>query len=77
MAIIKCLECGKEVSDKARVCPYCGMPIDTNVYCPKCGSSNVQVISGASKAASVLAFGILAANKVKSSYKCKSCGHKF
>lgn len=47
MAIIKCPECGKEVSDKARVCPYCGIPIDTNVYCPKCGSSNVQVISGA------------------------------
>ena len=49
MAMIKCPECGKDVSDKARSCPNCGNPIDTNVYCPKCGSSNVKVISGASK----------------------------
>lgn len=47
------------------------------IKCPECGSSNVSIISGASKAASVIAFGILAANKVKSSYKCKNCGHKF
>jgi DNA-directed RNA polymerase subunit RPC12/RpoP len=24
MAIIACKECGKEVSDKAAVCPHCG-----------------------------------------------------
>ena len=77
MALITCPECGNQVSDKAKTCPNCGIPIDTKVCCPNCGSSDVQIISGASKAASVLAFGILAANKVKSSYKCKSCGHKF
>ena len=77
MAMISCPECGKQVSDKAKACPNCGTPIDTRTYCPKCGSSNVQIISGASKAMSVMAFGILAANKVKSSYKCKNCGHKF
>ena len=27
MAIIKCPECGKEVSDKAKVCPNCAYPI--------------------------------------------------
>ncbi len=27
MAMIKCPECGKEVSDKANSCPNCGMPI--------------------------------------------------
>lgn len=27
MALIKCLECGKEVSDKALQCPNCGVPI--------------------------------------------------
>ena len=27
MALIKCEECGKEVSDKAQVCPNCGAPI--------------------------------------------------
>ena len=27
MALIKCPECGKEISDKAESCPQCGMPI--------------------------------------------------
>ena len=27
MALIKCSECGKEVSDKAQSCPNCGCPI--------------------------------------------------
>lgn len=31
MAIIKCSECGKEISDKAKVCPNCGCPND-NIY---------------------------------------------
>ena len=27
MALIKCAECGKEISDKAISCPYCGCPV--------------------------------------------------
>lgn len=27
MALIKCSECGKEISDKASTCPNCGMPL--------------------------------------------------
>lgn len=27
MALIKCVDCGKEVSDRAAVCPNCGCPI--------------------------------------------------
>ncbi|TGY91001.1 zinc ribbon domain-containing protein [Petralouisia muris] len=27
MALIKCSECGKEISDKATICPNCGMPL--------------------------------------------------
>ena len=27
MAMIKCPECGKEISSKAEACPNCGMPI--------------------------------------------------
>lgn len=27
MAMINCPECGKEISDKATVCPNCGCPI--------------------------------------------------
>ena len=28
MALIKCNECGKEISDKAKTCPNCGCPIE-------------------------------------------------
>ena len=28
MALIKCLECGAEISDRALECPKCGCPID-------------------------------------------------
>ena len=28
MALIKCSECGKEISDKAESCPNCGNPIN-------------------------------------------------
>lgn len=27
MAMIKCSECGKEISDKAKVCVNCGNPL--------------------------------------------------
>ena len=27
MALIKCIECGKEISDKAVACPHCGCPV--------------------------------------------------
>ncbi|WP_201723593.1 zinc ribbon domain-containing protein [Spirosoma sp. 209] len=30
MALITCPECDKEVSDKARACPNCGFPLDSN-----------------------------------------------
>ena len=29
MAMIKCPECGNEISDKAKACPICGCPIKT------------------------------------------------
>lgn len=28
MALIKCQECGKEISNKANACPNCGCPIE-------------------------------------------------
>ena len=31
MALIKCPECNKEISDKAKSCPYCGFPINNNM----------------------------------------------
>lgn len=37
MAIIKCPECGHDVSDKAKTCPHCGVDIAGNViHCPRC-----------------------------------------
>jgi len=77
MALIKCPGCGSNVSENARACPNCGEPIDTAVRCPKCGSKNTKVISGASKVFSVAMWGVFAANKVMSKYVCNNCGHKF
>ena len=77
MALIKCPGCGKDVSSNAAACPNCGEPIDTSVKCPKCGSKNTKVISGASKAMSIAMWGVFAANKVKSNYECLNCRHQF
>ena len=30
MALVKCPECGKDVSDKSKQCIHCGFPIETN-----------------------------------------------
>ena len=47
MALIKCPECGRQVSDLAESCPDCGFPVKeytlynqerAGIYCPKCGS---------------------------------------
>ena len=77
MALIKCPECGKQVSDQAPTCPSCGSPINTAIRCPKCSSANTKVITGASKAVSVALWGVFAANKVMSKYVCNDCKHKF
>lgn len=37
MALIKCNECGHEVSDKASVCPNCGCPLVKEKICTECG----------------------------------------
>lgn len=33
MALIKCTECGKEISDKATACPHCGCPVVSQTQC--------------------------------------------
>ena len=37
MALIKCKECGKEISDTADVCIHCGSPIEKTIICSECG----------------------------------------
>ncbi len=41
MALIKCPECGKEVSNNAAACPHCGCPLQSSSsvkICNNCGS---------------------------------------
>jgi len=37
MALIKCPECNKKISDKSENCPHCGHKND-NTTCPECGT---------------------------------------
>ena len=39
MAMIKCNECGKEMSDLAEKCPSCGCPNRPKKVCPECNES--------------------------------------
>ncbi len=47
MAIIKCPECGRQISDKAPTCPHCGVEIAGKITkCPHCGEvyfSNMEM----------------------------------
>lgn len=45
--------------------------------CPICSSTKIHKISLTNKAASALAFGVLAAGHVSKTYKCDTCGAKF
>lgn len=71
-----CKSCRKQISTHTEVCPHCGNQTGVHV-CPKCNSINTEIISGASKASSVFLFGVFAANKVMSKYRCRDCNHKF
>lgn len=71
-----CAACGSRISTKAEACPQCGEPTGIHI-CPRCGSANTKIITGASKATSIVLWGPFAANKVLSKYQCKDCGHKF
>ena len=43
MAIIKCPECGHQISDMAATCPNCGVQIKGNIVkCPHCGNAYIK-----------------------------------
>ena len=42
MALINCPECGKEVSDAAKVCIHCGFPLEKNALDAKVATINPQ-----------------------------------
>ena len=37
MALIKCSECGNEISSSAKFCPHCGLKNELH-FCPECGA---------------------------------------
>ena len=55
MALVKCKDCGKDVSTSALACPTCGCPIrsapvqqavSSGLACPYCGSSQIGKVRG-------------------------------
>ena len=90
MSLIKCPECGKDVSDKAVFCPNCGCPIKSYtkeiLCCPICGSKNLSSekkgFSGKKAVAGALltgGIGILAGTigSNDTMITCLKCGHRF
>lgn len=92
MALIKCPECGKEISDKAIACPNCGNPMNQQAQqeeylcCPKCGSRELHAehkgFSGGKALAGALAtggIGLLAGTigSRDTQITCLKCGNKF
>ena len=93
MALIKCPECGKEISDKALSCPNCGNPMNQQAQqqeeylsCPKCGSRELHAehkgfSGGKALAGAILTGGIgLLAGTIGSrdtEITCLKCGKKF
>jgi DNA-directed RNA polymerase subunit RPC12/RpoP len=89
MALIKCPECGKEISDKATACPNCGNPMNQQeeyLCCPKCGSRELHAehkgFSGGKALAGALVtggIGLLAGTigSRDTQITCLKCGNKF
>lgn len=71
MALIKCVECGKEISDKSESCPHCGCPTIESITqqqiqdykqtykCKHCGNTTYKAIKNQ--------FGLIAI--------CSECGY--
>lgn len=71
MALIKCPECGIEVSDKAKNCLKCNFPIDYYVVtAQKINISPQETIDKVK-----LIEGYLQNKKIMHNYICSSCGH--
>lgn len=92
MALIKCPECGKEISDKAAACPNCGNPMNQQTQqeeylcCPNCGSRELHAehkgFSGGKALAGALVtggIGLLAGTigSRDTQITCLKCGNKF
>ena len=45
MSLIKCKECGMEISDKSTSCIHCGCHIEKTINCPYCGANTNRTYS--------------------------------
>lgn len=52
MSLIKCPECGKEISDQASSCPNCGYGLNTTQYGHELGTGIKEGLKGLNTAAS-------------------------
>lgn len=93
MSLIKCSECGKDVSDKAASCPNCGNPInqptpqhEEYLCCPRCNSRELHAehkgFSGGKAlvgAVTVGGLGLLAGTigSRDTQITCLKCGNRF
>ena len=72
MALIKCLECGKEISDKATVCIHCGCPVsEAETVCAK-----EEIDNDTTYCKACMNCGYIYWNPVNSSYQegyCSNC----
>lgn len=90
MALIKCPECGREVSSKASMCPHCGYPISDYVstndreakQCRFCGSTSLDHQGycndcGMDNSAKLNDDGTIRKNPAAASFTiCPACGSK-
>ena len=84
VAIVKCPECRKQVSDKDSQCPYCGAKVNVKIRCPKCNSEEVElkvIDFGSANVGLALVFGwltaLLLSGKSIVNARCKNCGKRF
>lgn len=78
MALIKCEECGKEISSQAEFCPHCGKPSSV-IRCPICKSTDISTMSTGGSVAIAFA-NIFAAGPMARPVKrntCKKCKHQW
>jgi hypothetical protein len=70
MALVKCTECGKEISSNAEACPNCGNPTrlttqTKGTYCPRCKTHVTPVVT--SVGGGTCSFG------KRETWKCPNC----